>query len=125
MKCPTKLFVGNTAAIERSVANGPTTRSKHIDTRARFIQEKVQENLVRPIHISTVHHIANIFTKPLHLPALRRNISLTSETGTAAAQGDSFALFSIFASVLPKFDKFARLFTSIDEMCLTDFELKL
>ncbi len=42
---PTPLYMDNTAAISMAAANGLTTRSKHIDTKAHFLREKLKKAL--------------------------------------------------------------------------------
>lgn len=84
---PTKVFVDNTAALAMTMANGPTTRSKHIDTRARYIQQQVQRQRILPTHISGTQQLADMFTKPLPLAMLRRNIERIRDTGIEAAPG--------------------------------------
>ncbi len=67
---PTKPFIDNAAELSMAAANGPTTRSKHIDTRARFIHEQVKRNRIRPLHTPGANQLADMFTKHLALSKL-------------------------------------------------------
>lgn len=59
------LFVDNQSAITL-IKNGQfNRRSKHIDVRFHFINEKVHEGLININYCATENQIADIFTKPL------------------------------------------------------------
>ena len=62
---PLPLHVDNTAAISMASANGATTRSKHIDTKAHFLRELVHRGVVHVSHIPGSRQLADLFTKPL------------------------------------------------------------
>ncbi len=55
----------NTAAISMATANGPTTRSKHIDSKAHFLREQLKKGTIRTIYVQSNQQIADLFTKPL------------------------------------------------------------
>jgi len=39
--------------------------TKHIDIDGRLIRDKIQQGLIRTMHITSQHQLADIFTKPL------------------------------------------------------------
>mgnify|MGYP005981043023 FL=1 len=59
------LYVDNQSAISIVKTGQFNRRSKHIDVRFHFINEKVREGIINIKYCSTEKQIADIFTKPL------------------------------------------------------------
>lgn len=62
---PTEVLIDNTSAINTSNDLQSRARTKHIDTRTRWISEKVHDGTVRVSHVPGELQLADIFTKPL------------------------------------------------------------
>jgi len=58
--------VDNQSAIHLIKTGVLNRRSKHIDVRFRFIQEKIAENNIVVKYCNTENQTADIFTKPLN-----------------------------------------------------------
>ena len=68
-KKPT-LWIDNEAAIKLSKNPEFHKRTKHIKTRHFFIREKVQDDEIEVLKISSENQLADGLTKPLHKPRL-------------------------------------------------------
>ena len=62
---PLKLFYDNSAVVYFSRNTRSTSRSKHIDVKFFFVQEKVAESLTSYEHMPTTSILANPLTKGL------------------------------------------------------------
>lgn len=58
-------------------------RSKHIELDCHVVHEKILFELIHLLPISTTAHLADVFTKPLHSPAL---CSILSKLGLCSIQ---------------------------------------
>ena len=83
---PAKLLIDNTSAIAMRRANGPTTRSKHIDTRAHYLRERVKNKSIAAVHIPTTQHVADLLTKALSSPTIKRLIDVIKSTKHSTAE---------------------------------------
>jgi len=59
------LKIDNQSAL-KMIKNGCEKRSKHIDVRFKFINEKVNENNIELLYCPTEQQVADLFTKPLN-----------------------------------------------------------
>jgi len=62
---PTVVHEDNQASIHIAYAEGLSQRTKHIDVRHHYIRQKVADNTVYIVHLSTDEMLADFFTKPL------------------------------------------------------------
>ena len=61
---PTEILENNRSAIDWSKHNANSTKMKHLERDLKWIQQHVEKNLIKLIHIPTDNQIADIFTKP-------------------------------------------------------------
>ncbi|XP_060965504.1 uncharacterized mitochondrial protein AtMg00810-like [Cannabis sativa] len=75
---PAFIYCDNHSAIH--IANNPTfhERTKHIELDCHFIRDKINNNTVRLISISSALQLADAFTKPLTSPIMGTHISKMS-----------------------------------------------
>ena len=66
---PSLIFCDNKSACMLSNSNHSTKRMRHVAIRLAFLQEQVDNQVVRLVHIGTTGNVADIGTKPL--PAQR------------------------------------------------------
>jgi hypothetical protein len=50
-------------------------RTKHIEIDCHVVREKIQSGLVRTLHVSSSHQLADLFTKPLGSEVFRSLLS--------------------------------------------------
>ena len=64
-KSPTTVFQDNQATISFSNEGGFSQRSKHIDTRDKFVHQHIMDNTITLEYLKTDEHIADMLTKSL------------------------------------------------------------
>jgi hypothetical protein len=64
---PICILNDNMGAVSLSQHPGNHDRTKHIDMRHHWLQEKVEDKTLRVEHVRTENNLADIFTKPLRL----------------------------------------------------------
>lgn len=87
LDAPPTLFIDNAAAVAMAHANGPTMRSKHIDTKSHYIAQQVRDKKLRVRHIPGTEQLADLFTKPLPASTFNKLIELIRTHANAAEQG--------------------------------------
>jgi histone deacetylase 1/2 len=66
---PTEILEDIQSAIDWSKHKANSTKMKHLERDLKWIQQHVEDNKIKLIHIPTENQIADIFTKPLAFPA--------------------------------------------------------
>jgi transposase InsO family protein len=84
---PTTLFCDSTAAIAIAKDEKSSSRRKHLDVTHHWLREKLAEGVISLQWIETAKQPADIFTKPLPVPAFSAHRAVI--TGMASAQGAS------------------------------------
>lgn len=74
---PTTVFVDNTSTIKIPRDDGARHTTKHIDTRAHWLQEKCERGIISLQHISTKKQAADMFTKPFPSKKFEKNRKIT------------------------------------------------
>lgn len=62
---PTKLFIDNTSALKIATDERTRQRTKHIDERAHYLYQKIEEKEIFVEHVPAQQQKADILTKPL------------------------------------------------------------
>lgn len=75
-----ELCIDNSGAIDMSNANGPTTRSKHIDIKAHYISERIRKGDLYTKQIPTNERIVDNFTKAIPAATFYRLIKLAGDS---------------------------------------------
>ena len=60
---PITIYVDNKGAIELATQRKTNMRTKHIDIRYHWIREKVEQGIIRLVHVASAHNIADLLTK--------------------------------------------------------------
>ena len=72
---PASIYCDSKSAVY--LAHNPTfhERSKHIELDCHVVREKIQSKLIHLLPISTHDQLADMLTKPLHSPALKKTLA--------------------------------------------------
>ncbi|CAH9129165.1 unnamed protein product [Cuscuta epithymum] len=65
LRGPTPLYCDNQSACHIALNPVFHERTKHVEMDCYFVRERVASNEIQPLYISTVHQVADIFTKAL------------------------------------------------------------
>lgn len=71
-----KLFCDNKGAIQDSLNSNYSNRSKHVDIKAKFIKQKIDEKDVTLKYISTNEMLADVFIKAVPSQKLNNFMNL-------------------------------------------------
>lgn len=84
----TPLGVDNTCDLAMTVANGHTTKSKHIHTRERYVTEQFQSCAISVRYVPSNRQLADIFTKVLRRDKFYTILSLIYSSQYQLSGGD-------------------------------------
>jgi hypothetical protein len=73
---PMLLNMDNRAAIAQITSEASSQRSKHIDTKHKFLKDLCYKENLKPIHVPTKSKLADLMTKAFPTPDFRRLCAL-------------------------------------------------
>ncbi|KAJ0392370.1 hypothetical protein P43SY_003580 [Pythium insidiosum] len=67
---PTSIYMDNKAAISIGTNHGYTARAKHIDLRAHFVRDHVENDNIKLEYVPSAGQVADYLTKAVPTPRL-------------------------------------------------------
>lgn len=64
--CPALLYCDNEATLHIAANSVYRKQTKHIELNCHFIRKKIQEGIIKTMHVSTYNQLADLLTKALH-----------------------------------------------------------